>query len=133
MVKIQIIVCGWWFDGYEGKTTFIDDLRELQDSNSNISVFWSCHKEPPKIIKDNFIFNSFIYKREPVDEIIKRSKNTDILAISCYVWNWQISLKIAKDYTWDKETIEKNIQELEQIDADIKSGKINFKEIEERI
>ena len=43
------------------------------------------------------------------------------------------SLKIAKDYTWDKERIEKNIQELEQIDADIKSGKINFKEIEEKI
>jgi len=59
VIKIQIIVCGWWFDEFEGKTTFIDNLNELQKNNSNISVFWSCHKEPPQIIKDNFDYKVF--------------------------------------------------------------------------
>jgi hypothetical protein len=59
MVKIQIIVCGWWFDEFEGKTTFIDNLNELKNANSNVSVFWSCHKEPPKIIVDNFDYKVF--------------------------------------------------------------------------
>ena len=55
--KIQFIICGWWydeFDGREGVTDFIDGLIELQKDNDTIDVFWSCHKEPTKLVKDNF-------------------------------------------------------------------------------
>ena len=41
------------------KATFIDDLKEIKEYNPNVSVFWSCHKEPPKIIIDNFNYKVF--------------------------------------------------------------------------
>jgi putative methyltransferase len=40
------------------------------------------------------IFKGYIFRREPLDDIIKRietSGDIDILAISCYLWNWEYS------------------------------------------
>ena len=56
-MKIQFIVCGWWYDEFDGKkgvTDFIEELNYLKNENDHIDVFYSCHKEPPKIVKDNF-------------------------------------------------------------------------------
>ncbi len=61
-MKIQFIVCGWWydeFDGQKGITDFIDGLVQLQEENENIDVFWSCHKEPTQLVKDNFKYKVF--------------------------------------------------------------------------
>ena len=55
--KIQIIICGWWFDKFdnqEGQTDFIESLKWINDSNDNINVFWACHKDPIPLVKDNF-------------------------------------------------------------------------------
>jgi hypothetical protein len=60
--KIQFIVCGWWYDEFDDKvdmTDFIDGLIELQKDNDNIDVFWSCHKKPTELIKDNFKYKVF--------------------------------------------------------------------------
>ena len=54
-MKIQFIVCGWWYDEWDGKknqTEFIDALYELKEENDNLDVMWTCHKAPPKIIRD---------------------------------------------------------------------------------
>ena len=43
-MKIQFIVCGWWYDEFDGRkgiTDFIDGLIELQKDNEFIDVFWS--------------------------------------------------------------------------------------------
>ena len=61
-MKIQFIICGWWYDEFDGRkgiTDFIDGLIELQESNDFIDVFWSCHKEPTKLVKDNFKYKVF--------------------------------------------------------------------------
>ena len=61
-MKIQFIICGWWydeFDGRKGVTDFIDGLIELQNRNEFVDVFWSCHKEPTKLVKDNFKYKVF--------------------------------------------------------------------------
>ena len=55
--KIQIIICGWWFDEFDNQknqTTFIESLKWINDSNDNINIFWACHKDPIKLVKDNF-------------------------------------------------------------------------------
>ena len=49
-MKIQFIICGW----HMNQDTLIDGLLQLEKENSVIDVFWSCHKEPPQRIKDNF-------------------------------------------------------------------------------
>ena len=61
-MKIQFIVCGWWYDEFDGRkgiTDFIDGLIELQKDNDFIDIFWSCHKEPTHLVKDNFKYKVF--------------------------------------------------------------------------
>jgi hypothetical protein len=55
-MKIQFIVVGWHFDKYPN---LINDLIELNSNNENIDVFWTCHREPSQIIKDNFAYKVF--------------------------------------------------------------------------
>jgi hypothetical protein len=60
--KIQFIICGWWYDEFDGRkgiTDFIDGLIELQKGNEFIDVFWTCHKEPIQLVKDNFKYKVF--------------------------------------------------------------------------
>ena len=54
-MKIQFIVVGWHYHQIE----FYEGLKDLADSNSNIDVFWSCHKEPIEYVKQNFAYQLF--------------------------------------------------------------------------
>jgi hypothetical protein len=54
-MKIQFIIVGWHYHQQE----FYEGLNELKNNNKEIDVFWSCHKEPPNYIKDNFNFKLF--------------------------------------------------------------------------
>jgi len=49
-MKIQFIIVGWHYNQDE----FYDGLNDLKNENEFIDVFWTCHKDPPKKIKDNF-------------------------------------------------------------------------------
>ena len=54
-MKIQFIVVGWHYNQME----FYETLQELEKNNDSIDVFWSCHKEPNKFVKDNFKYKVF--------------------------------------------------------------------------
>ena len=54
-MKIQFIVVGWHYHQHE----FYEGLKELNDNNEKINVFFSCHKDPPKFIKENFKYQLF--------------------------------------------------------------------------
>ena len=48
-------------------------------------------------IKENFNFLKLIYKQEAsMEECIKNVENVDIVAQSCYIWNWQFNLSFAQ-------------------------------------
>ena len=49
-----------------------------------------------EIIRKNFKFNEFLFIRENLDKMLEKIGNTDVLGISCYTWNWEISLKLAE-------------------------------------
>jgi radical SAM superfamily enzyme YgiQ (UPF0313 family) len=49
-------------------------------------------------ISDNFKFNEFVFVRENVQKMVERIGAVDILGVSCYVWNWKISLTLAEEY-----------------------------------
>ncbi len=55
-MKIQFIIVGWHFDAFP---EFIDGLIQLKKLNPNVNIFWTCHREPSQIIKDNFDFKVF--------------------------------------------------------------------------
>ena len=44
-----------------------------------------------------FDFQTTIYKRWLLDECVKKLKNQDIVLFSVYVWNLQISVRIAEE------------------------------------
>jgi len=43
-----------------------------------------------------FAFNEFIFIRESLANLVEKIGEVDILGISCYVWNWTLSLKLAE-------------------------------------
>ena len=47
-------------------------------------------------INQNFKFEKTFVFREHVEEDINKCKNSDILLCSCYVWNWEITIHLAK-------------------------------------
>ena len=49
-------------------------------------------------ITKNFKFSEFIFVREDVQKMIGKVGKVEILGISCYVWNWKISLTLAEEY-----------------------------------
>lgn len=55
-MNIQFIVVGWHFDAFP---ELIDGLIQLNQSNELIDVFWTCHKEPNDIVKQNFKYKVF--------------------------------------------------------------------------
>tara|TARA_R110001592_G_scaffold329986_1_gene611991 strand:- start:6828 stop:7550 length:723 start_codon:yes stop_codon:yes gene_type:complete len=50
-MKVWFIVCGWYYNRIE---EFYAPLKELESNNEFINVFWACHREPTKYIKENF-------------------------------------------------------------------------------
>jgi radical SAM superfamily enzyme YgiQ (UPF0313 family) len=47
-------------------------------------------------IRENVEFGAFIFKRDPVADILKRIGSADLVAFSCYMWNWQLNIAVAK-------------------------------------
>ena len=61
----------------------------------SVGVLWAYALES-KIIKDKYSLKEIIWKRDPIDYIIKKFKDADIVAFSTYVWNKNYNYKLAK-------------------------------------
>ena len=48
-------------------------------------------------IRNNFDFLPFLYKRERVETVVAKMGHVDVFGVSSYVWNWRLSLEIAKE------------------------------------
>ncbi|WP_323797742.1 B12-binding domain-containing radical SAM protein [Nisaea sp.] len=48
-------------------------------------------------IRDNFTFSPTIFIREEFDTLVDRAGQPDILALSCYVWNFNTSMALAAE------------------------------------
>ena len=46
-MKIQFIVVGWYYN----QDSLHNGLKELNENNDNINVFYSCHKEPTQFMQ----------------------------------------------------------------------------------
>jgi len=47
-------------------------------------------------IADNFQFLDFVYLREDPTEVAQRLETPEVIGISCYMWNWEWSKKLAE-------------------------------------
>ena len=60
-MKKQVIVCGWYFDKFDGKenqTEYIEGLIEL-NKREDVDVFYACHNDPPEIVESNFRYERY--------------------------------------------------------------------------
>ncbi|MBF0357161.1 MAG: cobalamin-dependent protein [Magnetococcales bacterium] len=48
-------------------------------------------------IRENVEFCGFIFKRDSVADILDRIGSADLVAFSCYMWNWQLNIAVAKE------------------------------------
>ena len=54
-MKIQFIITGWHYN----QSSLIESLILLKEKFSYIEVFYSCHKDPPEQVKNNFEWKLF--------------------------------------------------------------------------
>jgi len=62
----------------------------------SIAMLFSYIKSKEKL-QENFKFEKTFVFRDKITDDIKQCKNADILLCSCYVWNWEITLHLAKE------------------------------------
>jgi len=48
-------------------------------------------------LAENFKFEKTFVSRPKVDEYVKQCEDSDILLCSCYVWNWEITIRLAEN------------------------------------
>jgi len=48
-------------------------------------------------VLDSFSFNEFVFLRDSLDKMVKSIGKVDVLGISCYVWNWELSTRLAEE------------------------------------
>ena len=61
-----------------------------------VGLLWAYAKQN-KLIESNFTVDSIIFSRTPYEENLKQIKKSKIVFFSAYVWNWEMSLKLAED------------------------------------
>ena len=100
-MEIQFIVVGWYYN----QDTLQTGLKELNENNDNINVFYSCHKEPTQFIKDNFEWKLFDNLGE---EIVAYQQAIEYLNIDsdtyCFFMNDDI---VIKDWIFVQKCIDK--------------------------
>tara|TARA_R110001599_G_scaffold50839_8_gene143144 strand:+ start:12568 stop:14574 length:2007 start_codon:yes stop_codon:yes gene_type:complete len=47
-------------------------------------------------VADNYELKKWFYYRQPHEEIVSEIHEPDVIGFSCFIWNWNINLKIAK-------------------------------------
>lgn len=55
------------------------------------------HVKTNSEISNNFIFEKTFVFRNKLDKYIEKCENLDILLCSCYVWNWEVTVQLAKE------------------------------------
>jgi len=100
-MKIQFVVVGWYYN----QDTVLNGLKELNENNDNVDVFYSCHKEPTQFVKDNFDWKLFDNVGE---EIIAYQQAIEYLDIGsdtyCFFMNDDL---VIKDWSFINACIEK--------------------------
>ena len=61
----------------------------------SIGCLWSYASQFDDI-KQNVDLKDIIFRRENVDTLVDRLENPDIIAFSCYMWNWEWSKAVAQ-------------------------------------
>lgn len=60
----------------------------------SVGLIWAFARQDP-IVAANFEVAEFLYMRDPIDDVLGRMVEPDVLGLSCYVWNWEYNRALA--------------------------------------
>jgi radical SAM superfamily enzyme YgiQ (UPF0313 family) len=63
----------------------------------SVGLVWSYIKQFDHIT-EKYQFGCFIWRRDPIEDAVKKIKDSDIVGFSCYVWNKNYCYTLAKRY-----------------------------------
>src|ERR1700756_5409675 len=58
-------------------------------------VLTTAAKRMPDLAED-VVFRDFVFKRDQPEHIADNIGQVDVLGVSCYVWNWRLSVAVAE-------------------------------------
>ena len=61
----------------------------------SVGMLWS-YAQSQADIADSYVLCGMLFLREPLEQALLRIHNPDVLALSCYLWNWNYNLSLAK-------------------------------------
>lgn len=77
-------------------------LFELSDVFANqvylpysTGVVWSYVNQHSEV-RDNYKLKDWFYYRQDIESIVSKIKNPEVIAFSCFMWNWELNCKIAE-------------------------------------
>jgi putative methyltransferase len=82
------------------KSVYLSQISIQYGSNSlflpySVGCLWSYAQTIPSIA-EAYTLTGWLVRRDPVDEVVSRLDNPAVLGLSCYMWNEQYSLALAK-------------------------------------
>lgn len=84
------------------RKTIIQMLQMNNSYGNNVFIPYSAgilkaYSEKDNLIRDKYEFRPFIYKRDTVNALAGDIGKVDILCLSCYIWNWRLSMAVAAE------------------------------------
>lgn len=61
----------------------------------SVGIIWSYAAQDP-VINEQYVLARILYKRDNVDKTAENVVNGSVVAFSCYIWNWEYNLALAK-------------------------------------
>ena len=62
----------------------------------SVGILWGYAVQFPEI-SDNYFLGEMIWKRDNIDTVVDRLKDSDVVGFSCYVWNKNYSYTLARE------------------------------------
>jgi radical SAM superfamily enzyme YgiQ (UPF0313 family) len=61
----------------------------------SVGLLWAYAAKDPQIARQYELIE-FLFLREPIDSVVARLRDPDVVGVSNYIWNWQYNLALAR-------------------------------------
>lgn len=81
------------------RTVYLAQINNSYGNNAflpySVGLLWAYASRIP-VISSSYQLGGLLYLREDLDAAVARIRDPDVLALSCYIWNWSYNMKLAQ-------------------------------------
>ena len=82
------------------KNVYLFEINDILTNQAklpySVGLIWSHCRTIPEI-NDNFKLDKLFWWRQDTDLILNQIKNPHVIGFSCFVWNWNNNVELAKE------------------------------------